>query len=91
MEKYTMSQTAKDFKPGFYKHFKGGIYQALGISVHTETLEEFVLYIDKSEENPVGYWVRPLEMFLGEKDLPDGSKVKRFEYLGENYKPATLA
>lgn len=70
-------------KKGWYKHWKGGIFEVIGIAIHTETLEKFVLYIHYSEENPGGYWIRPLDMFLGEKTLEDGTKMKRFEYVGE--------
>lgn len=69
-------------KPGKYRHFKGGEYEVLGVAKHTETLEEFALYIHKNEENPGGYWVRPVEMFEGYKEI-DGEKVKRFQYIGE--------
>ena len=70
-------------KKGWYKHFKGGVYEVLGTALHTETMEKFVLYVHKTDENVDGYWVRPIDMFLGEKELEDGSTVKRFEYLGE--------
>ena len=73
---------------GRYKHFKGGIFEVLGVALHTETLEKFVLYIHKTEENIDGYWVRPIEMFLGEKELEDGTTVKRFEFVGTE-KPTT--
>jgi hypothetical protein len=71
-------------KPGWYKHFKGGVYKVLGTAKHTETLEEYVLYIHKCDDNPDGYWVRPKEMFLGNKELENGKNVKRFEYVGED-------
>jgi hypothetical protein len=70
-------------KKGWYKHFKGGVYEVLGVTLHTETLERFVLYIHKTDENVDGYWVRPIDMFLGEKKMDDGTTVKRFEYIGE--------
>lgn len=70
-------------KPGWYKHFKGDVYQVLGTAMHTETEEVYVLYIHLCDTNPGGYWVRPLEMFLGYKTFEDGTKVKRFEYVGE--------
>lgn len=72
-----------EIKKGWYKHFKGEVYQILGIAKHTETEEEFVLYIHITDSNPDGFWVRPVDMFLGYKELEDGTKVKRFEYVGE--------
>ena len=71
-------------KKGRYKHFKGHDCEVLGIALHTETLEELVLYIHKTDENVDGYWIRPIDMFLGEKELEDGTKVPRFEYVGED-------
>jgi hypothetical protein len=75
--------SGQTLKKGWYKHFKGGVYKVLGVAKHTETLEEFVLYIHKCDENRDGYWIRPKEMFLGYKHLENGKKVKRFEYVGE--------
>jgi cyclomaltodextrinase / maltogenic alpha-amylase / neopullulanase len=72
-----------EIKKGWYKHFKGGVYEVLGTALHTETLETFVLYRHECDENPNGYWVRPLDMFLGEKTLDDGTKVRRFIFVGE--------
>jgi len=42
-----------------YRHKKGGYYLFLGTVVHTETQEEFALYIGRS-----GVWVRPYAMFF---------------------------
>lgn len=47
-------------KAGLYKHFKGGIYEVLGTSKHTETGEELVLYKGADDQ----LWSRPIEMFL---------------------------
>ena len=31
--------------PGeIYRHYKGNVYQVLGVGLHTETLEELVVY-----------------------------------------------
>lgn len=74
----------EEVKKGFYKHFKGFTCEVIGVGVHTETLEKFVVYIHKTDENEEGIWVRPVEMFLDDKILEDGSKVKRFEYIGDH-------
>lgn len=59
--------------PGRYRHWKGTVYEVLGIVVHTETHEELVYY-----RSPDGkLWARPREMFEGFRG--DG---KRFTYIG---------
>lgn len=73
-----LSIEGKNFKPGKYKHFKGGLYEAYFIARHSEnTEEEFVVYksLDRGH-----IWVRPLKMFLEEVEL-DGKKVPRFEFI----------
>ncbi len=62
-------------KPGLYKHFKGGIYEVLGVAKHSETLEDLVVYrhLDNGE-----LWVRPTAMF-DEMVEVDGQLVKRFQ------------
>lgn len=48
--------------PGFYRHYKGGLYQVLGVAQHSETLEQLVVY--RACGGNKGLWVRPLGMFL---------------------------
>lgn len=68
------------FKPGIYKHYKGQKYLALGVAKHSETLEEFVVYIPLYDNKESKVWVRPLRMFM-EKVLVRGKKVPRFTFL----------
>lgn len=63
-----------------YRHFKGNEYLVLYLAKHSETLEELVVYQALYGER--GIWVRPLEMFLGQKEL-DGKWVNRFEEIME--------
>ncbi len=67
-------------KLGKYKHYKGNLYQVLGIARHSETLEELVVYqaLYKSEYGENDLWVRPLEMFKGKVEV-NGKLVQRFE------------
>lgn len=59
-----------------YRHFKGNEYLVLHLAKHSETLEEMVVYQALYGER--GIWVRPLEMFLGTKEV-EGKTVNRFE------------
>ena len=59
-----------------YKHFKGNEYLVLHIAKHSETLDDFVVY--QALYGDMGIWVRPLDMFLSQKEL-DGRFVNRFE------------
>ena len=58
-------------KPGRYRHFKGGEYDVLEVARHSETEEWLVVYC--SIDDPSTTWVRPLEMFSGVVECPDGS------------------
>lgn len=75
------SALARSFKLGRYLHYKGNYYVAIGISVHSETLEELVVYIPQYP-NEIPFWVRPLTMFVEEVEL-DGKRLPRFAYMGE--------
>lgn len=65
--------------PGHYRHYKGGMYEVLGVAHHTETEEAFALYraLPPSPYPPT-LRVRPLEMFLEHIEV-DGATVPRFE------------
>ena len=71
--------TASDVPPGRYRHFKGGLYEVLGVAKHSETDEEFVVY--RPLDGAGGLWVRPRAMFL-ETVTAGGAAVPRFQYLG---------
>ncbi len=66
-------------KPGIYQHFKGGIYEVIDIAIHSETLEEMVLYRCQKDGR---YWVRPAEMW-NETVERNGKTHQRFTYIGE--------
>ena len=67
-------------KPGIYRHFKGNLYEVIGVASHSETLEPMVVYRALYGEH--GLWVRPAAMFL-ETVTRDGVTVPRFSYLRE--------
>ena len=62
-----------DTPTGFYRHYKGGEYEVLGVVRHSESLEPLVLY--RALYGEQGLWVRPHAMFFGA--LPSGAP--RFE------------
>lgn len=66
---------------GFYKHYKGKIYEVIGIARHSETLEELVVYKATYQPEGENVWVRPLAMF-NETIVIDGVELKRFEKIG---------
>ena len=59
-----------------YKHFKGNEYLVINVAKHSETLENMVVYQALYGER--GLWVRPLSMFLEEKEV-DGKMINRFD------------
>ena len=68
-----------EFRPGRYRHFKGGLYEALGVARHSETEEELVVY--RPLEGAGGWWVRPRAMFC-DSVVVEGARVPRFAWLG---------
>ncbi|MFK7995363.1 MAG: DUF1653 domain-containing protein [Granulosicoccus sp.] len=57
-------------EPGTYRHYKGPLYQVLGMAQHSETDEWMVVY--QALYGPKGFWVRPLSLWL---EPIDNSKV----------------
>ncbi len=52
---------------GLYQHYKGGLYEVIGIGKHSETLEEVVVYRKYHGPNQLGeFWVRPIGMWSEE-------------------------
>ncbi len=75
-----LSVAAQSFKPGNYRHCKGGMYQALAVARHSEdSNEEFVVY---RHLNDGSMFVRPLGIFLESVEV-DGRTRPRFERVGE--------
>ena len=61
--------------PGRYRHYKGNLYDVIGVARHSETEEELVVYTALYGDR--GLWVRPLAMFR-ESVSVDGRTVPRF-------------
>jgi hypothetical protein len=66
----------QEIEPGFYRHFKGQIYEVIGTGTHSETGEQFVIYKSVEDEK---FWIRPVEMFFQEVDKPE------YEYKGPRF------
>jgi len=66
--------------PGVYRHFKGNLYQLLFTAMHSETLEEMVVYRALYGER--GTWVRPLSMWA-ERVTRGGYDGPRFTWVRE--------
>lgn len=68
-----------ELKPGIYRHFKGNLYELVGIAKHSETLEPMVVYRALYGEG--GLWVRPAQMWteLVERDDYSGPRFVKVE------------
>ena len=67
----------KNIKTGKYKHYKGKMYEVVGLAHHSESLEPLVVYkaLYNSEEfGQNAIWVRPFDMFM-EKVNVDGKDI----------------
>lgn len=69
-----------EIKPGKYRHFKGKLYEVIGVAKHSETLEDLVVYECLYENPKSKLWVRPTSMFL-ENVTVKSKKIPRFTYI----------
>ncbi|PIR93666.1 hypothetical protein COT97_05335 [Candidatus Falkowbacteria bacterium CG10_big_fil_rev_8_21_14_0_10_39_11] len=76
-----------DIRLGKYRHYKGKEYEVIGLSRHSETLEELVVYralYDDDHFGPNAIWVRPLNLFISNV-IVDGQSIPRFKYIPKVY------
>ena len=73
--------------PGFYRHYKGGLYEVVGTVRHSEDLSPMTLYLALYGAH--GLWVRPAAMF-NETVVIDGVTLPRFVFLGTENAPKQL-
>jgi hypothetical protein len=80
-----MGDAIEYFKPGLYRHYKGGMYTALAIVTHHDRHMPMVLYVSHTYG---GHKVRPLVGWEGDPDGWndwvdfDGKRVSRFVFVG---------
>ena len=61
---------------GFYRHYKGGLYEVIGTARHSESLDPMTVY--RALYGAHGLWVRPAAMF-NEQVTIDGVLQARFQ------------
>lgn len=71
-------------KLGRYRHYKGKDYEVVSIAIHSDTMEEFVVYKALYEGRfPLGQlFVKSVKDFLVDVEV-DGKKIPRFQYVGK--------
>ena len=65
---------------GRYRHYKGGLYEVLGVARHSEDLSPLVLYRPLEADGSAtegAFWVRPHAMW-SETIVHEGRVVTRF-------------
>lgn len=69
---------------GVWQHYKGGLYQVLGIGAHSETDEKMVVYVSLTGADLPGprLRVRPLSLWFDTVEWPDGPRRPRFVFVG---------
>ena len=81
-----MNELQEAFRPGIYRHYKGGMYTALMLVKHHESRALYVLYISNTYGGPN---VRPLAPVPGDPDgwldlvEHEGKTIRRFAFLGD--------
>ncbi len=73
----------ENFNVGTYRHYKGDLYEVIGVARHSETMEEMVVYralYDSAEYGENALWVRPKGMFC-EMVMIDGIEKPRFQFV----------
>ena len=70
----------KEVKKGIYRHFKGQMYEVIGVAMHSETKEEMVIYRALYGEKII--WARQISMW-NKPVMCDGKEKARFELVSE--------
>ena len=72
-----------ELRPGKYQHYKGKMYEVIGVAHHSETMQELVVYeaLYRTDFGDDSLWVRPKDMFV-EQVVVEGQQQPRFRYVG---------
>ncbi len=65
---------------GLYKHYKGNIYDVIGVATHSEDESKLVVYRPTYGDKDL--WVRPYAMFSETVEI-GGKILPRFAYIGK--------
>ncbi|MFT5276514.1 MAG: hypothetical protein ACI97K_002441 [Glaciecola sp.] len=65
---------------GLYKHYKGNIYDVIGVATHSEDESKLVVYRPTYGDKDL--WVRPYAMFNETVEV-GGKILPRFAYIGK--------
>ncbi len=71
-----MTHISPALPSGIYRHYKGRLYEVIGLARHSESGEALVVY--RALYGDYGLWVRPVAMFLQEVTDADGNIQPRF-------------
>lgn len=77
----------KKISLGVYRHYKGNLYEVIGVASHSETLEKLVVY--RALYGKKSLWVRPFDMFLENIDY-EGTIIPRFKYISKKLTPKSI-
>ena len=75
-----MESSGNRVEPGRYRHYKGNLYEVIGVARHSETEEVMAVYRCLYGDHSL--WVRPLAMFR-ETVIVAGREFPRFERVEE--------
>lgn len=63
-----MTDFYREFPPGLYRHYKGGLYEVICLARHSETEDVLIVYREFLGRQA---WVRPASMFTGRVKVDD--------------------
>jgi hypothetical protein len=70
--------------PGIYRHYKGGVYNVIGLAIREESKEDWITEVVYEPLSPgsllekidgVTYWTRMLEDFNSDVGVPDAKGI----------------